>query len=432
MWPLACLVVAILVHGVPAAAHDLPTDVLVQVFVKPEGSRLTLVVRVPLVAMGDVDYPTRGPGGLMDLARIDRALRDAAAQWIVPGVLVRENGRTLGPPRIAAARVSLPSDRSFQSYEQAVAHVNGAPIEPSVDLYWDQAMLDVVLEYAIGSDRAAFSIHPSFARLGVRVLTVLRFLPPDGGVRAFAFRGDPGDIRLDPRWHQAALGFVRRGFVHILEGADHLLFLVCLVIPLRRLRSLVPVVTAFAVAHSITLMASAFSLAPSALWFPPLIETLIAASIVFMAVENVLAPRFGHRWVLAFAFGLVHGFGFSFALGESLQFAGAHLLTSLLSFNVGVELGQLLVLALVIPPLNLLIRNARSERVATIVLSAIVAHTAWHWMVDRAGDLRQFTFAWPRLDAEFGVFATGWLLVGVLSAAILWSLTALHRRFTAS
>jgi hypothetical protein len=140
-------------------------------------------------------------------------------------------------------------------------------------------------------------------------------------------------VRLDPRWHQAVLQFIKLGFTHILDGIDHLLFLFCLVIPFRRFRSLVAIVTSFTVAHSITLIASAYNLAPDALWFPPLIETLIATSIVYMALENIVgassepqsapstqrkslfsansaASAVKRRWVIAFAFGLVHGFGF--------------------------------------------------------------------------------------------------------------------------
>ena len=117
-------------------------------------------------------------------------------------------------------------------------------------------------------------------------------------------------------------------------------------IPFRRFGALVLIVTAFTVAHSITLIAAASGLAPDALWFSPLVETLIAASILYMALENIAgATSVQRRWIIAFAFGLVHGFGFSFALRETLQFAGSHLVTSLLAFNVGVELGQLLVLA---------------------------------------------------------------------------------------
>jgi len=82
--------------------------------------------------------------------------------------------------------------------------------------------------------------------------------------------------------------------------------------------------------------------------------------------------------MIAFGFGLVHGFGFSFALRETLQFAGSHLLVSLLAFNVGVELGQLLVLALFILALGFLFRFVVAERIGIIVLSALVAHTGWH------------------------------------------------------
>src|SRR5206468_7236894 len=135
---------------------------------------------------------------------------------------------------------------------------------------------------------------------------------------------------------------------------------------------------------SITLIASAYNLAPDALWFPPLIETLIAVSIVYMALENIVSPQLKRRWLITFAFGLVHGFGFSFALRQTLQFAGSHLLTSLLSFNVGVELGQLLVLGFLIPVLSVLFRFVVAERIGTIILSALIAHTGWHWMIDRA------------------------------------------------
>ena len=82
--------------------------------------------------------------------------------------------------------------------------------------------------------------------------------------------GVPGLVRLDPRWYQAALRFVVSGFWHIIEGIDHLLFLCCLVIPFRRLRPLVIIVTSFTVGHSISLIASAFGFVPDALWFPPL------------------------------------------------------------------------------------------------------------------------------------------------------------------
>jgi hypothetical protein len=289
-----------------------------------------------------------------------------------------------------------------------------------MDLYWDQAMLDVLFDYPIQSDRSDFSIHPGFERLGLRVVTVLRFMPPTGVVRAFEFIGDPGLVRLDPRWHQAALRFVQLGFLHILEGTDHLLFLFCLIIPFRRFRALVAIVTSFTVAHSVTLIASAFGLGPDALWFPPLIETLIAVSILYMALENIVGSNAGRRWMITFGFGLVHGFGFSFALRQTLQFAGSYLLTSLLSFNLGVELGQLLVLLVFIPALDLLFRRVVAERIGTIILSTMVAHTAWHWMAERFDRLRQFQFIWPAMNAAFMLWVVRWLIVIVVLAGLLW------------
>jgi hypothetical protein len=285
---------------------------------------------------------------------------------------------------------------------------------------WNQVWLDVLLEYPIRSEASEFSIRPRLEHLANRVVTVLRFLPPGGAVRAFEFTGDPGLVELDPRWDQAVLRFVRLGFLHILDGTDHLLFLLCLVIPFRRFGPLLLIVTAFTVAHSFTLIAAAYRAGPDALWFPPLIETLIAASIVYMALENIAgASAASRRWMIAFAFGLVHGFGFSFALQETLQFAGSHLLTSLVSFNAGVELGQVLVLLLAIPLLDALFRFVVAERVGTIIVSALVAHTSWHWMTERWERLRQYPFEWPEISAASMASALRWTIVLlILMAAI--------------
>ena len=213
----------------------------------------------------------------------------------------------------------------------------------------------------------------------------------------------------------------------VLDGLDHLLFLACLVIPLRRLRELVMVITSFTVAHSITLIASAYGLAPDALWFPPLVELLIAASIVYMAFENIVGAKTERRWMIAFGFGLVHGFGFSFALRDTLQFAGSHLLTSLLSFNLGVELSQLFVLVLLVPLLDLLYRHVVRERMGVILLSAIVAHTSWHWMSERATTLGQYAVSWPFL-IEMPTAALPWIAPIVIVAIVAWRMIRDQKR----
>lgn len=367
--------------------------------------------------------PTRGPGFLA-LPGAHEAARVAAELWIANGVRVFEDGRNLGRPAMTSVQVSLPADRSFESWEAALAHVQGAALPDATDVVATQAWLDVLLELPIHADTSAFAIETDFARLGLRTQSVIRFLPPEGAVRAFAFTGEAGMLYLDPSWHQAAGRFVASGVRHILGGVDHLLFLICLVVPVRRFKPLVLVATAFTAAHSMTLMAAALDLAPSGSWFSPLIETLIAVSIVWLALENIVGASSGRRrWVLTFLFGLVHGFGFSFALRETLQFGGTHLVTSLLAFNAGVEIGQIIALLVIVPVLHLLFRHVVTERIGGIVIAALVAHQAWHWMVDRGQELLAHDFP----------FAQSELIRGALRASILlwlagWAYWYVRRR----
>jgi hypothetical protein len=392
-------------------AHEIPADVTVHAFVKPEGNTLRILVRAPLEAMRDVIFPTRDPG-FLELSRAESSVRTAAETWIANGVRAYENGQPLGRPSMQAVQLSLPSDRSFESWDQALAHVTGPPLSVDTELLWTQARLDVLLEFAIQSDASEFSIETDFARFGIRTLSVVRFLPPGGEMRVFQYTGDAGRLYLDPRWHQAAKRFVVLGIEHILSGIDHLLFLLCVVVPIRSFKRLVMIATGFTVAHSITMIAASLDFVPSGLWFPPLVETLIALSIVWMALENIAgASDTTRRWVLTFVFGLVHGFGFSFALRETLQFGGKHFVMSLVSFNAGVEVGQILALAAMVPALALLFRYVVAERIGGIIISALVAHQAWHWMTERGSVL--FEHGWP---------FTGWQTVSytLRAAIVLW------------
>jgi hypothetical protein len=374
----------------PAArlsAHDIPRDVVVHATVKPAGNHLRVTLRMPVSALRDLPFPRLADGSL-DVPGAQPLVRDGVQQWLIPALEIYEDGVRVAEPAITSLTL-LPRDD-----------------------------FDVALDYPIASARSRFAIRPGFERLGLRVLTALRFETADGAVRAFELRGDPGIVPLDPRWHQAAWRFVKIGFTHILDGPDHLLFLLCLVIPFRRLRPLIIVVTAFTAAHSVALVAAAWHLVPDALWFPPLVETLIAASILYMALENIVAPAPRHRVALAFGFGLVHGFGFSFALSETMQFAGSHLLTSLFAFNLGVELGQVLVLIVLVPALQALFRFVMPERIGTIVLSALAAHVAWHWMAERWSALRQFPA--PAMDGAAWLFAVRALMLMIGAVFLLW------------
>lgn len=412
-------------------AHDVPSAVIVRMLAKPEGNRMRLLVRVPMVAMLDIDFPQHGPGYLT-IPDADPSLRQAAMSWVARDLKVYENDVRLDGQQLVAVRASLPSDRSFGDYNQALALVLGPKMLPGTEIVWQQAMLDTLFEYPISSDRSSFSLEPTLARLGQQTQTVLNFVTADGSVRAFDYRGNPGLVRLDPRWSQAALRFVGLGFEHILDGVDHLLFLACLVIPIRRLRPLVAIVTSFTIAHSVTLIASAFNFAPDTLWFPPLIETLIAISILYMAVENALGVLPKRRWLITFAFGLVHGFGFSFALRETLQFAGGHMLTSLLAFNVGVEIGQLLVIGVFVAAAALLFKYpfAGREQAGTILLSALIGNTAWNWTLERGSQLLQYDIAGtlPPFDARLLIPSMRWAMLLLIVGTLIWLMSMVFPR----
>lgn len=168
----------------------------------------------------------------------------------------------------------------------------------------------------------------------------------------------------------SVLGFLPLGVRHILEGWDHLLFLLALVLPGGSLGSLVRIVTAFTIAHSITLAAAALD------WVsPPVapVEALIALSIAWVAAENLSRMRpMSRRWLVAFAFGLIHGFGFSNVLRE-IGLPRDALLPALLSFNIGIELGQLLVVALLLPALAWLRGNTLGRQVPQAASAVVLA-----------------------------------------------------------
>ena len=422
-------VAAAVILSSSAFAHDVPDDVVVQAFLHPSGARLSLVVRVPLTAMRDVDVPAR-PGGFVDLTRVEPALRHAATIWLVQGIEVLQDGRALPQGRLEGVRLSLPSDRAFENFEAARARIDSPPLDPATQVMWEQGALDARIEYPLDHPGGRLSWRADVRRLGQRVTTVLRLVTADGTVRAFEWHGDPGVVQLDPRWHQAALSFLREGIAHVFTGPDHLLFLLCIAIPLRRVRTLILVVTSFTLAHATTLVASAYGLAPSGGWFPPLVETLIAASIVWMALENIFDSVAGRdieaaggravarRWAATTAFGLVHGFGFSFALREQLQFAGSHLLTSLLAFNVGVEIAQVVVIVSAATAVTLAFRRLSSPRVAAIVVSAIAAHTGWDWLLERGAVWWQYP--WPVPSPAALAAAAIWVGLAVVAAVGAW------------
>lgn len=177
--------------------------------------------------------------------------------------------------------------------------------------------------------------------------------------------------------------FLDLGVRHIWSGYDHLLFLFGLLVVCRTLRSTVGIITCFTLAHSLTLALATFNLVnlPTRL-----VEVMIAASIAFVGIENLVRrgaePK--HRWAVTFVFGLIHGFGFAsvlrqLGLGSSTQ----GIALPLFSFNLGVEVGQIALALVVMPVIWKLRKNDAFLRRGIPVLSAVVAGTGLFWLLER-------------------------------------------------
>ncbi|MBO0722925.1 MAG: HupE/UreJ family protein [Blastocatellia bacterium] len=185
---------------------------------------------------------------------------------------------------------------------------------------------------------------------------------------------------LRARGTHAFWSFLTLGVEHILLGFDHLAFLFALLIAGGKLREAAKIITSFTVAHSITLALATLQLVtiPSSI-----VEPLIAASIVYVGLENIFRRKIENRWLLTFGFGLVHGFGFASALRELGVGSGIKAIVPLLSFNLGVETGQIAVAALILPLIWKLRRRPQFVIRYVPACSILVALAGGYWLLER-------------------------------------------------
>ena len=423
------LLVALALQAV-VVAHDIPDEIVVQSYVRPQQNQLQVLVRIPLLAVAEANLPKDGTGYLA-MPYIDAALREAANQ-ISNGIVFLEGDERLTRYDMANARISLPSDRSFDTYDGAVARVRGAKLPDTTQVYYNQGFLDLELYFPIPSEQSAFSMRVLFGRgMANRTATYINFIRPDGGVRAFRIHDDTPLVRLDPKAHQAAWVFLKAGFYRFLDGLDHLLFVIILALPFRRVRDLVKPFAAFAIAHSMTLGLAAFGMASG--WirgscrrsarssrFRSCTCRSKTASMRFASSRRKPFERHApeHRWIVALVFGLVHGLGFAIALQDTLQFAGSHPIAALVAYNVGLELGTLIILAIVVPAANLLFAHAAAERAGIVVSSVLIGHAGWHWMTERMAIAR--LSSWPLFDLNLMLTVVRWLLALAVIGGAAW------------
>jgi len=423
LWVIALSAVLTLPRGAAANGADLPPEVVLQGFAKPEDGRLRLLVRVPLVLLSSFGLPKRGPGYL-DLAAVDEPLKQAAAAT-GRQIELREDGVPL-VPSAREARISLLSDRSFASYGAALAHLQGARLPIETDLFWNQGFFDTLLEYPLRSPSSHLSIRMNVApELGRRLKLQLEFLPDRKPARSYVLRGGSGWIALDPRWYEAAWLFARTGFVDAIS-LERFVFLLCLVAPFRHWRSLLALVLALSALQALTLTATAQG-AVATRWLAEISGLGLAATVVLFAIGNLGAPNLRRRWFLSAVVGSLGGFGLGALLADAWQFAGAQTVISLASFNIGVVLVELASAALAFAAVRLLFARVLGPPLGVVVLSAVLGHAAWHWMIDRGHQFgHELDHAGQAgLGPALMVIAL-WLLPALVAGAIAWFLP---RRF---
>ncbi len=284
-------------------------------------------------------------------------------------------------------RVATPRIHDFLRTHTQL-QINGLPVtlEPLEDRLAKDAAGQEFLELTFHAtsttpvETVSFSIN-FFEVFGQQHTTLVKIVNGDHIQQAVLSLQLPS-VQMNLEIHRpllAQLGaFTSLGVHHILSGYDHLLFLFALLLVGGRLRSLVKIVTAFTIAHSVTLILAALQLIslPSRL-----VESGIALTIVYVAAENVFGTP-THRWRLTFFFGLIHGCGFAGVLRE-LGLPRQGLVASLLAFNVGIEIGQLAVVLLCVPLFRWLSAQ-RFSRPVTVALSLVIGAAAALWFIRRA------------------------------------------------
>ena len=237
------------------------------------------------------------------------------------------------------ARRAFQETASFDAFEQDV-YVG----DTTVDVLMRYPTGEAVYRYALSS-----SLDPGLPDQDETANLVLDYSP--GGVQVFRARGllqEP--VVVTRSLLDAVVTFVKEGVVHILEGLDHVLFVICLVLGAIHFKPLLWRVTGFTIGHSITLSLGFYGFVPSAAWFVPAVEAGIALSIIYVAAVAVvpgMQQKKGEWTVVGVTglIGLLHGLGFSFVLQNILQVTSPDIWQSLVAFNIGVEAGQLLIVA---------------------------------------------------------------------------------------
>ena len=391
-------------------------------FAKSSGESFRLLIRVPLQGINGGVLPSL-PGGQLDLSRTTAMLPSVARWFLADKIDVSVEGLMLPKPRVAAVRISLPSDLAFQRFDSALEQTIGPALPGSTQLFRDQAMLDALLEYDLRSPAPNVGIRTRFAEWGAHVSTELQSISLEGA-RHFEYPGDVGWLYLRPSRMQTAWSFAATAFQQTLGNSGYLLLFFALALQQAR-AALVRFLGGFAIASSLVLgAASLFRIRPDALWFPVFLEVALASCVLYLVFEMIAGNEFvRRRSLLAAGFGAISGFSFANSFSAKQQFAGNHQITAALFYDAGAQAATVLAMASFFALLWVIFHATKSRRISarteTIVLSLLLGDLAWHRFTDHVEQLSQYRFTWP----SFGNAAT-WItwftaLLAIAGAALL-------------
>ena len=285
---------------------------------------------------------------------------------------------------------SVPPFNTLEEAQRATAPGPGYPPDaPEVDAAY--VVVDAHLLYPTIAGASAFRLSSTLDNRVLGQPEVQNILVDHVDGRSVVYRAS-GPLRepltVNPSAWEAATTFTRAGIEHIMGGADHLLFVLCLALGAPTLALLAWRVTGFTAGHCVTLVAGFFGYVPQAAWFVPAVETAVAGSIALAAVAALRTAGRAPLLALTAAVGLVHGLGFSFALRQMLQLDGPHLAVSLGAFNVGVELGQIgFALGAWVLIAWMASRAAHWHKPVRVSIACACIAVAGLWMIERGAPL---------------------------------------------
>jgi HupE / UreJ protein len=413
--------IALSLLGITTASAHFKLNLNVRIFhVEHLSNGLNVYMRLPmpyLVAhlLGEVDengLPSPAPytnnrleeGKLVHYVDIEqfKNASDGLAFFALQGLNLSVEQENVNAEVVSIRIYKNGSQPDFATLDEAKKSFQDKPLldDFEQEVYVGDTTVDVLLHYssqsAVYNYALSSNLNPGLPDQDETANLVLDYSP--SGVQIFRARGLLNEPVIVTRSvFDAVFTFIKEGVKHILEGLDHVLFVICLVLGAMHIRPLFWRVTGFTIGHGITLSLGFFGFVPTAAWFVPAVETGIALLIIYVAIVAVLPDfkraeqRQGSEWSvvgITGLIGLLHGLGFSFVLQNILQVTSPNIWQSLLAFNLGVEIGQVLIV--IFAGLAFYLIGLLGSRVAKInryIVAGLCIVISVYWVIERSGNI---------------------------------------------